>query len=363
MVGLTIGLIILTALLLLFSNISYSNKEQFKAAQQLENGRYAMELLSNDIRLAGFYGEFASLPAAMSALPDPCDETLYPEGDVTSTTTTSPLAFYLQTYVASTLAATPTIPTKCSSWIDNASLALGSDIIIVRRLNTSSLISPPDILTATAASGQAYTQTNPSLLNIQYGTGSSINTTMNARGELITDDSFKRKDFSQPVDVSSSLRPKISASIRSLVVHIYYVAKCRTGTGTNGKCRSTDDNIPTLKAIELSNFGSSPAMSVTPLVEGIEFLKIRLGIDTNKDGQMEGDLVKQPANIEEWQDIVQVEIRLLARNSEKSLENDTKSYDLGGGLTFVPSGTERPYKRHAYSQQVYITNIAGRREL
>ena len=39
---------------------------QAKAAQQIENGRFATDLLANDVQLAGFYGEFSTLPSAAS---------------------------------------------------------------------------------------------------------------------------------------------------------------------------------------------------------------------------------------------------------------------------------------------------------
>jgi len=75
MVALAIGLVLLTLLATVFANSSRSQKEITMAAQQVENGRYAIELLSEDLRHAGFYGPYFSLPAA-TALTDPCSLTL-----------------------------------------------------------------------------------------------------------------------------------------------------------------------------------------------------------------------------------------------------------------------------------------------
>ena len=45
-------------------------------SRQIENGRFAMEILSEDIRLAGFYGELdVKAVAAPAAILDPCSIT------------------------------------------------------------------------------------------------------------------------------------------------------------------------------------------------------------------------------------------------------------------------------------------------
>ena len=72
MVAVTIGLLLLTGLTVIFINSSSANRELQKASQQTENGRYAIDLLTQDIRHAGFYGHFSELANA-TALPDPCD--------------------------------------------------------------------------------------------------------------------------------------------------------------------------------------------------------------------------------------------------------------------------------------------------
>ncbi|MDB5908705.1 MAG: hypothetical protein JWP34_2819, partial [Massilia sp.] len=82
MVSITIGLLILVALCAMFVNISSANSEMSKSNSQIENGRFAVQVLENDLVHAGFWGEFApqfddlnwqSVPNdTPSALPDPC---------------------------------------------------------------------------------------------------------------------------------------------------------------------------------------------------------------------------------------------------------------------------------------------------
>lgn len=378
MIAMTLSLLISAAMAVLFQKVGQSNREQFKSSQQIENGRYATELMANDIRHAGFYGAFGALPLAsgFAALPDPCDMTLLVDGDITTSTTNSPLAFHIQGYNAATLTTALSIPTACQAYIDDDSLKAGSDIIVVRRLDTLPLIdleATPARTSATPINGEKYVQASADTMSLQSGLGTAIDKTMTATGAAST---LTRKDYSQcwndaawvacPTTPTtsppiSSPRPTIAAPIRKLRTHLYYVSTCRRGSGTNGKCTASDDTIPTLKRLELTATGGSATMTVVPLVEGIEFMKLRYGIDSDVDGTA-NSYVSAPA-LADWQNAVQVDLRLIARNVEATSNSvDPKSYDLGGGLTYTPSGTAASYKRHLYSQQIYIANIGGTRE-
>src|SRR3990167_259795 len=57
MISITIGLLILSAMTTLFVNQSKTRAELDKSNRMIDNGRYALELLSENLRLAGFYGE------------------------------------------------------------------------------------------------------------------------------------------------------------------------------------------------------------------------------------------------------------------------------------------------------------------
>ena len=57
MISITIGMVVMTAVALVFVNTSRARAEVERTSRQIENGRYAIELLSDDLRLAGFYGE------------------------------------------------------------------------------------------------------------------------------------------------------------------------------------------------------------------------------------------------------------------------------------------------------------------
>jgi prepilin-type N-terminal cleavage/methylation domain-containing protein len=82
MVAITIGLLLVAGLGALLVNISSANRELAKANSQIENGRFAIQVLQSDIVHAGFWGRFIPqfddvnwqlLPNdTPTAVPDPC---------------------------------------------------------------------------------------------------------------------------------------------------------------------------------------------------------------------------------------------------------------------------------------------------
>jgi prepilin-type N-terminal cleavage/methylation domain-containing protein len=82
MVAMTISLLILAALVSVFVNMSRTTNEMAKTNSLIENGRFAIQLLQDDLVHAGFWGgyvpqfdnfSFSAVPAdAPTAVPNPC---------------------------------------------------------------------------------------------------------------------------------------------------------------------------------------------------------------------------------------------------------------------------------------------------
>src|SRR5450830_1796397 len=75
LVAMAIGLILMAGLALLFANSSQSGNEIEKSIRQIENGRYALELLNEDVSVAAYYGEITSDGMTL-ATASPCATTL-----------------------------------------------------------------------------------------------------------------------------------------------------------------------------------------------------------------------------------------------------------------------------------------------
>ena len=161
-----------------------------------------------------------------------------------------------------------------------------------------------------------------------------------------------------------------TADTRKFHVHVYFVAPCSYGSGANETCAAADDDVPTLKRLELDEVGGVTKMKIVSLVEGIEFMKVRYGLDTvpatvNLTTGLIGDgmpdsYVATPT-LAQWPGVASVRIYLLARSTQATQEyRDTKQYNLDGVLA-GPYGDK--FRRRVYSTEVMPVNMAGRREI
>src|SRR5215471_12215872 len=128
MVALTVSLLLLLALTVVFVGNSRSFSENERSSRQIENGRYALSLMSDGIRHAGFYGDVGDVtnlvltPAITlpAALPDPCVT------DVASVR--AALALPLQGVDA---------PGAVPSCLPDH--VAGTDVVVIRRANTTTV--------------------------------------------------------------------------------------------------------------------------------------------------------------------------------------------------------------------------------
>lgn len=347
MIAITIGLVLLAGLTLIFVNSSEANRELQKTAQQIENGRYAIDIVSQDLRHAGFYGHLYVIPAAPATFPDPCE--------IASTSNLyDALAYPVQGYRAASLAVVADVTaSSCDdkNLLTAANLKAGSDVLVVRRAATVALAA-----TDTAASNEVYTQASGSAAAVRFGNGAVLgtnNATNNGSGGAST------------LLLNNGTTP---APIRKLNVHVYFVAPCSFGSGANGICQAGDDSIPTLKRLELLAEAGTTKMKLVPLVEGIEYLKLEYGTDTLPNVASLITTLIGDATVDaytptpaDWTTAIAAKVFVLARNTDPTTGFlDDKTYALG--TVAVPAFNDK-FKRHVYSTEVHLMNPAGRREI
>jgi type IV pilus assembly protein PilW len=322
MISITLGLLVLSGVLMVFVNTSASRNEVERTSRQIENGRFAVELISTDLRLAGFYGELdvASVTAPGAVPANPCS-----------------------------LAAADWnawIPVHVQG-VDNAgfvsancpfeNLKAGTDVLVVRRVRACAAgVAGCDA----AINDEAY---------LQVGLCGTVPTThrLGVRGVQAFD--LDKKDCATDAD------------LRQYLVHVYYIST-DNGSGVN---------VPTLKRFELKE----GAFVSRPLVEGIEEFQVEYGLDSDGDGAPDA-YAADPGNfpkagcagacpLTNWMNVVTARIHLLARNLETSPGfTDAKTYQLGNDIDgnpveVTPGGA---FRRHVFSSLVRVANIAGRRD-
>lgn len=325
MISITIGLIILSAMATLFSGQSKTRNELDKSNRMIDNGRYALEILSENLRMAGFYGNYVPT-GATSLTPDPCN---------LATITTAPgnlqvLLHHVQGYDAAVQASQITgvpLTGNCAFTYtagNTKTLKAGSDILVLRRASTAT-----PVAVAAAVANTTYLQV------------SDCPTTTIAAYQIATG--------TPPANATTPLDKDCAAptSLRPFIVQVYFVSPDN----------NVGDGIPTLKRLELDQ--ATGAFVTTPLVEGIEYMQVDYGWDTNADGAADS-YIAAPAAVADWGNIMSVKINIIARNIDTSAGHiDTKRYVLGSAGNFGPFGD--PYKRHAYTQVVRLVNPSGRR--
>ncbi len=320
MIGLAIGLVISAALLLLFANASTQGQNQQRTSAHIENGRYATDLLREDLALAGFFGETVvpgrpSDPTlSLYVSPDPC--ATVPAGYFTAASGylfPTPLRGYGAAEVLGCL----------------SNRRAGTDAVAVRRVDITTVAAG-----ALAASNQRF--------HLQY--------------------SFCEDDPPTPPLVFSTSSGAFTlrnlgctgaATARPFVSRIYFIADCN-------ECGV--DTTPTLKRLDLE--GNS--LVETALVEGVETMRFEYGFDTDQDGDVD-EYRTAPAAAGEasfWENVVSLRAHLIVRSLDRvagaSALASAQSFELGavGTVDTARDG----FVRRAYSSTIRLVNPSDARE-
>lgn len=327
MISITLGMLIVAALLALYLNVTRTNNEMAKANRQIENGRFTIQVLQNDLIHAGFWGQLGySLPPAPTmpaptAIPNPCVLAGWDDAYKKNL-----LAIPVQGYAnGSTLAG-------CNV----SDVLASSDVLVVRHANTC---------TAGSANCDGGTDTGP---HIQI---SACRTAAPPEAMYVIDSA------AFPLKEKGCLTP---AARRKIVSNIYYLAN--------------SNNVPTLMRVALVNGAYTTPQ---PLIEGIEAFRLEYGIDTlggngqpvslTNPGDGSADtyissngLYTAVDSLALHANIVAIKVHILARNLEATPGyTDSKSYQLGGTTIVAADG----FKRHVFSTTVRLVNPSARREV
>lgn len=353
MISMAIGLLILAGLVTMFVNSSANQRELQRSSIRIENGRYAMDAMTQDLHHAGYYGQYF-LNVVPTTAKDPCD--------LTSAAMIAAAGFPIQAYSAASATARPdlsatTCATAQSNILSTANLNPGSDVLVIRRTNTDLLA-----IGSVAVSGEIYLQANPVEAEFQVGSGAAIAATLTnskANGGTATIMNAQRT---------------AAAEIRKLRVHIYFVAPCSRPNGGGDVCTGASDDggspIPTLKRLEMIGASGSRTFTVVPIAEGIEYLQLSYGIDNapatvNSATGFKGDGVPdtnlRAPTLADHANIVEAKVSLLARNNDATQGfTDTKTY-LVGSYSLGPYNDR--FKRSVFDSNIRMTNLSSRREI
>ncbi len=342
LIAMVLGLIVMAGLASIFASSSAARSEMERSSRQLENGRFAMEILADDLRLAGFYGELnVSSLTATTALQDPCstDPVVWAQA----------ISVGIQGYDNGASA-----PTCMPSGVK-----AGTDILVVRRAATCEAgVAGCDA----AVNGLPYVQVSKCSPENVGGPGTGSPYKIGVLGGAVVGQQSVAGIIPLAGFTLNMRNCTTTAGIRRYLVRIYYIS---TDNG-NGVA------IPTLMRLDFTGAG----FAVTPLVEGIEELNIEYGIDIDNDGTP-NFYSTDPTTFtnagacatcnpySNWSKVVTARVSLLSRNIDPSPNyTDIKTYTIGrnaagADVTVTPGGA---FRRHAYTGLVRVVNVAQRKE-
>jgi type IV pilus assembly protein PilW len=373
MVSVAIGLVILAALVALFMGASRNNREMATANSVIENGRFAIQLLESDVVHGGFWGTFVprfddqtvdeapdpvailptGVPDGSGTPPDPCLP--YDPATWDAVYRKNVIGIPVQTYTAARFVA----DTSCDAVLDDlGELVDNTDVLVVRHADT-----------CTAGEGSCDNADGKLYFQSALCEDEVPGFVLGVKGA----DAFPltRRDCAAPADR------------RKFVSNIYYVRRYAVD-------KDEDPRIPTLvrSEFELDAGGNLVHLQSVPLIEGIQAMRVELGIDslsetggvvrydedinwtnedtkteaTNRgDGVPDGEFVRcDPCDTDQLINVAAVKIHVLARSRDETRGyTDNKRYAVGPGLGLGPYADG--FKRHVYSTTVRLPNVAGRR--
>lgn len=344
MVAMTIGLILMAGVVQVFISSKSSSRLNASIGQLQEDGRFALNFLNRDIRMAGYagctrYGPITNTLNNPTNLAYDFAVGIFGFNDV-SATTPAALAAIGATPKASTdaiiirreadnpvrvvqnnnsaqvfLENTGVETGACSDGTDRISGICQTDILMISDCTKSRVFQAGNITSTGSGTGLALNLTHPA-----SGTpGNAISSWGGA-------------------SAPTSERFDTSAYIVKIVSYAYYIKNNNLG-------------IPSLYRKD----GMSPEVE---LAQGIDDMQILYGVDNTPTDTNQSADVYQTANAvtnTNWANVVSVRLNLLVRTVENNVAGGAQTYRFNGGNVTVSSSTDR-YIRKEFANQVALRN-------
>jgi len=366
LIAMVLGLTLAAGVIQIYVGSSTTERSQDARLRIQENGRFALNFLANEIRMAGYLGCLGSMEgnSANDTLDHPVNSTMQPGFGVQGweAAGTAPGEIANSTNNVATIASTN------AEW--TGSEFAGFNIPTVQAVPNS------DILRLWGGVGNAAVVTNID----NSGTDPVITTTTDAGIEendfLIISD-CEQADFVQACDVNNA----------GVVTTVTLTTGCPMGNEANafvtsiastvsgdtaevirlegtlfyvGKRDDDATNVPTLFRAVLDSDGTI----ATPeeLIEGVESMQLLYGVNTDQDVRATVDAWVTADNVFDWDEVIGIRLNLLMMSVEggtvptpQAYTFNGVTYDGGGGNGALP-GDERV--RRVFQTTISLRNRA-----
>ncbi len=316
MISMALGLLLTVIVLQIFlgSKNTYRAVENHSRLQ--ENGRYLMDEMSRDIRMAGYLG--CSKNAKINLM--------------VKSTADAWLMFNEAVHGYESADA--------STGLTAAEVLSGTDIIRVQRASAADAN-----LTGNLESDDANFKLdgNPEKFAADETLIISDCASADVFCATAVSTAAKKITIAHAASCNEGTAPKLSklygadAQVMRLSTNTYYIGTGKEGCKANMLCRKV------LKGKELV---------VEELIDGVENMKIQYGEDT--DGDSTANRFVTAASISDWNNIVSVRLNLLFRSNDINLTTSPQPYTFNGTTT-TPAANDRRMRR-VFSSTVTLRN-------
>ncbi|WP_333876974.1 PilW family protein [Methylobacter sp.] len=329
MIALLIGAFLLGGVLQIFTGSKQTNRMQENLSRLQENGRFAMEFLSNNIRMAGFIG------CSSQAIP-------------TNTLLTPTDHLY-----AFNRAIDGFESTSSSAWspdITTAQITLplgGSDVITIRR-----------------AADQSFTVTTQALNSSDLTLDATATTANLANAGFLNSSNANSCSMAVVSDCSDVAVFQVSAISGNVLSHTTG-GSCPPGNSTADLLKTYVNGqvypINTIRYYIRTNPNNQPSLyrrvdlnDAEELVEGIEKMQILYGVDTDSTPDGSPNYYVSANNVADMSKVISIRLSLLAVTLDDNLAAQPLPYTYNSATT---TPTDRKIRR------VFNTTIAIRNRL
>ena len=366
MVAITIGLIILAVLSQVYVGSKRTYRSQEALSRLQENGRYAIDFLGRDLRVAGYMGCIGP-GAAFNNIAKPIT------GWTPLNTTTSPPT--LEGIIGYEQASVPTSGFP----VTPGEVKANTDVIEIQhfsatgaKVTVTSSSSPPPSTAEVKIAG------NP--LNFQKYEILVVSDCSSADIFAATSVSSSSGTVTIPHASSNNTSPKTSkayadnAEIMRLETSVYYISSATSLCPQDSLCRKRLGfyaSAATPWCVDAAAAGATPGFCVEQVAEGVEDMQVLYGVNTTNSPNNTADTFVNAATITTtncttstlcWAHVVSARVNLLLRTVDTTVSPDnlttypTSQIPLFNGVTTTIT-TPRAYRR-VYTETVTLRDRA-----
>lgn len=310
LISLSVGLVLFAGVLSIFVGLRTTTVETASYGELQENGRFALNILTDDLLRQNFWGDYTGTFDFASINPVPNAPTNECKGSGVNNGTFPLSVGHFRTLYGSTVKSAAILGCITNARVGSASINNYSDVIQIKRAVASPLVDGSGDPITVAPAGNYYLVAN-------------IN-----GGEIF----------------SAGAVPAIdNAQVWQYQHHIYYVKDETQGSET----------VPVLMQGKLSD-----QISFSPLVDGIEMIRFMYGVDSDDDGIVNAFISADNMTEDYWNNangsnILAIKIYVLARSIKPDPKyNNYNTYHLGD----ISVSYDDAYRRLLFSSTVTIYN-------